>query len=198
MLLGMLTGRHDDVSVYEIGLKVRTEADGLAVARPSRFVGLLMHGLLSGCYTVTDEQLFELLAELADTEGMEVEPSAAAGLAGPAFLLASAAGKGYLQRHHLSPGQLMRYHTEHLNWLRLEETSVSSSRERAQFSLFKTYGPTMNARKLPSNCCLKWSFALAGISRVCGFADRSYSAQGSATLAVWPATLFDLNKSAGR
>jgi D-serine dehydratase len=35
-------------------------------------------------------------------EGAYVEPSAAAGLRGPAWLLGSAAGAEYLQRHHLA------------------------------------------------------------------------------------------------
>ena len=97
MLLGMLTGRHADVSVYDVGLHLRTDADGLAVSRPSRFVGQMMEPLLSGCYTVTDEQLYRFVADLYEAERIEVEPSAAAGCAGPGMLLNTPAGRAYLE-----------------------------------------------------------------------------------------------------
>ena len=102
MLLGMLTGRGAEVSVYDVGLGLKTDADGLAVSRPSDFVGRLMGPLLSGCYTLTDEQLFAYLAELYDTEGIEVEPSAAAGCGGPERLLGTGSGRQYLAAQGLA------------------------------------------------------------------------------------------------
>ena len=39
MLLGVLTDRHDAVAVQDFGLSNLTAADGLAVGRPSGFVG---------------------------------------------------------------------------------------------------------------------------------------------------------------
>ena len=96
MLLGLLTGRHEAISVYDIGLSGVTAADGLAVPRPSRLVGPMIKGLVSGCYTVSDAQLYRFLADLRDTEEIEVEPSAAAGVAGPVHLEASRAGRRYL------------------------------------------------------------------------------------------------------
>jgi len=102
MLLGMLTGRHSEVSVCEAGLHLATDADGLAVAKPSRFVGRLMEPLLAGCYTVTDDRLYRLLADLYETESIEVEPSAAAGCAGPEMLLNTDGGRALRSRHGLA------------------------------------------------------------------------------------------------
>lgn len=96
-LLGMATGLHEKVSVYDYGLKLKTEADGLAVSRPSRFVGRLMEPLLSGVFTLEDQTLFQSLLFLHETEGLEVEPSAAAGLIGPKLLLGGP-GREYIER----------------------------------------------------------------------------------------------------
>lgn len=99
MLLGMMTGLHDQISVQDIGLTNRTEADGLAVGRASKFVGKLMEPILSGCYTVEDDFLFESLKELMHLEGIFMEPSAHASVYGPIQLLKE--GQQYLQQHQL-------------------------------------------------------------------------------------------------
>lgn len=83
MTLGMVTGLHHNISVQDIGLDNCTAADGLAVGRASGFVGKVMEPLLSGCYTLTDERMYRMLAQLADTEGIRLEPSALAGMYGP-------------------------------------------------------------------------------------------------------------------
>ncbi|WP_338751329.1 D-serine ammonia-lyase [Bacillus sp. FJAT-52991] len=101
MLLGLVTGLHDQVSVQEFGIDNITAADGLAVGRPSRFVGQTIEPLLSGSYTVSDNELFKLLTALADTENIYLEPSALAGVIGPVKLSTEQQGKEYVQQHHL-------------------------------------------------------------------------------------------------
>ena len=83
MLLGLMTGLHDKIAVQDIGIDNVTDADGLAVGRPSGFVGKTIEPFLSGNYTVSDEELYRLLKELADTENIYLEPSALAGMIGP-------------------------------------------------------------------------------------------------------------------
>ncbi len=83
MLLGLMTGLHDEVSVQDFGIDNITEADGLAVGRPSGFVGKHVGRLIGGVYTVEDDELYRLLALLADTEKVFLEPSALAGFVGP-------------------------------------------------------------------------------------------------------------------
>lgn len=100
MLLGLMTGLHDKVSVQDIGIDNLTDADGLAVGRPSGFVGKTIEPFLGGNYTVSDELLYKLLKELVDTEGIKLEPSALAGLIGPSKLCKE--GRDYLQLHDLT------------------------------------------------------------------------------------------------
>ncbi|WP_410982078.1 D-serine ammonia-lyase [Bacillus cereus] len=100
MLLGLMTGLHDEIAVQDIGIDNVTDADGLAVGRPSGFVGKTMEPFLSGNYTVSDEELYKLLTKLADTEKIYLEPSALAGMIGPVKLCKE--GKEYLQKHHLT------------------------------------------------------------------------------------------------
>ena len=83
MILGMSTGKHNEISVQDIGMTGKTAADGLAVGRASGFVGKVMEPFMSGCYTLSDERMYSLLAQLADSEGIFLEPSALAGMYGP-------------------------------------------------------------------------------------------------------------------
>ncbi len=103
MLLGMMTKLHDRVSVQDFGIDNRTAADGLAVGRPSRFVGKLMAPFLSGLYSLTDEHMYRLLAAVRDTEMISLEPSALAGMAGPALLTGTADGQAYIRQEMLAP-----------------------------------------------------------------------------------------------
>lgn len=83
MILGMATGKHSEISVQDIGIEGKTVADGLAVGRASGFVGKVMEPFMSGCYTISDERMYGMLARLADSEGIYLEPSALAGMYGP-------------------------------------------------------------------------------------------------------------------
>jgi D-serine dehydratase len=85
-LVHMLAPDGSSPSVYDFGLTNRTEADGLAVPRASPLAASVMHPLLAGVFTVEDPTLFEHLALLLATEGLRIEPSAAAGFSGPKHL----------------------------------------------------------------------------------------------------------------
>ncbi|MGO1316887.1 MAG: D-serine ammonia-lyase [Cellulomonadaceae bacterium] len=82
MFLGVYTGLHDATSVQDFGIDNVTAADGLACGRPSGFVGTAMQHLIDGFVTVSDDNLYRRLALLHDTEGIDIEPSSTAGLAG--------------------------------------------------------------------------------------------------------------------
>lgn len=97
MMLGMATGENSSVCVQDFGIDNRTAADGLAVGRASGFVGGLMRPFMSGCYTLQDERMYTLLAQLADAEDLYLEPSALAGMYGPVLT---------------QPGQLLGAYTE--------------------------------------------------------------------------------------
>lgn len=98
MLLGMATGLHDQVCVNDFGLCGLTEADGLAVGRPSAFVGKVMEQRLSGICTIQDATLYQLMAGLLQTEEQFIEPSACACFA--AFLQSDVL-KEYIRSHGL-------------------------------------------------------------------------------------------------
>lgn len=102
MLLGMMTGLHDKISVQDLGIDNRTSADGLAVGRPSSFVGKTMTPFLSGLYSVEDERMYRLLAALYDTEAIALEPSALAGMEGPSLVTGTKTGKVYLEREGIA------------------------------------------------------------------------------------------------
>ena len=108
--LGVRTGKHSDICVQDIGLSGRTAADGLAVARPSRFVGERIGGLIDGFATVDDDVMRAGVSLLSRTEGIAVEPSATAGLSVP-WRVARGVQSGEL------PGELDEPTTTHLVWL---------------------------------------------------------------------------------
>ena len=97
--------------MQDFGIDNVTAADGLAVGRPSGFVGRALEAAIDGYYTVSDASLYRHLALLATTEDLRVEPSAAAGLPGPQRVLADTA---YLERAGLTPPALAK--ATHLVW----------------------------------------------------------------------------------
>lgn len=87
MLLGLATQRFNEICVQDFGLDNITDADGLAVGRPSGLAGRMVKNLVSGIYTVDDMDMYRLLAILMDAEGIYLEPSAALGLLGPVIIM---------------------------------------------------------------------------------------------------------------
>jgi len=112
MFLGMVTGLHDAVAVADLGIDAHTVADGLAVGRPSGFVGKAMQRLVDGCYTVGDEELLALLALMRDGEGVRLEPSALAGAPGIARVVGER--QGYRTRLGLDAEAMAQ--AAHLIW----------------------------------------------------------------------------------
>ena len=88
MTLSMITGLKNEIAVSDISLDGKTEADGLAVGRASVLVSDVMKTLLDGCYTIQDEKLYPFLAQLADAEGIFIEPSSCASFPGPSQVAA--------------------------------------------------------------------------------------------------------------
>lgn len=101
MTLGLATGLHNQICVQDIGLSGLTEADGLAVGRPSGFVGKEIQHLVSGMFTLEDKKLYRYMKELLDTEGIFIEPSSCAAFAGPARIERERACRIYLKEQGL-------------------------------------------------------------------------------------------------
>ena len=85
MFLGLLSGKHDAISVSDIGLDNKTAADGLAVGRASKLVGHVMENLIDGCFSISDSNMYKFLALMAKSEDIKLEPSALAGVNGLIF-----------------------------------------------------------------------------------------------------------------
>ncbi|GAB1437346.1 D-serine ammonia-lyase [Providencia sp.] len=111
MLLGVHTGLHDAISVQEIGIDNITAADGLAVGRASGFVGRAMERLIDGYYTIDDQEMYNLLGLLNQTESIKLEPSALAGMTGCIHVTQNT---DYLQSKSLTPEAMAN--ATHLVW----------------------------------------------------------------------------------
>ncbi|MER2294412.1 MAG: D-serine ammonia-lyase [Desemzia incerta] len=102
MLVGLVTQQYDNVSVKDFSIDGKTCADGLAVPRTSGFVAKVMENFFSGSYTLDDRHTYQLLASIADSEQIFLEPAAVAGLPGAALLLSTTEGKHYLTENDLT------------------------------------------------------------------------------------------------
>ncbi|WP_368870796.1 D-serine ammonia-lyase [Proteus mirabilis] len=111
MLLGVYTQLHDGISVQEVGIDNITAADGLAVGRASGFVGRAMERLIDGYYTIDDQELYNLLSLLNKEEGIQLEPSALAGMTGAIHV---SQAKDYLQGLSLDSQKM--HNATHLVW----------------------------------------------------------------------------------
>ena len=122
VLTGLITGEMSNISVQDIGIDNRTEADGLAVGRPSNFATNISNHIVSGVYTIEDEHLFTLLAQLKDSENIFLEPSATAGLIGPQMI----AKTDYAEKNHLNMNNAI-----HIAWA--TGGDLVPAEERAEF-----------------------------------------------------------------
>ena len=107
VLLGLVTGKMEKISVHDFGIDNITEADGLAVGRPSAFATEISKLLISGIITVKDKTLFKMLYLLAKTESVYLEPSATACLIGPQRILDSS----YISDNKINPSNIT-----HIAW----------------------------------------------------------------------------------
>lgn len=101
MLIGMATGLNGDICVQDFGIDGKTEADGLAVGRPSGFVGKVMEPIISGIFTMNDNKLFDYMRDLNNSEGIKIEPSACSAFEGPIKLFEYEESKKYLEENNL-------------------------------------------------------------------------------------------------
>ena len=86
VLLGMSTGLNSKISVHDIDMDGKTEADGLAVVRASELCCESSQNTLSGIFTINENSIFELMKELYKKESVFVEPSAASSMIFTKFL----------------------------------------------------------------------------------------------------------------
>lgn len=101
MLLGLASGLNHEICVQDIGLSGKTKADGLAVGRPSAFVGDIMKTMLSGEMTVQDRKLYDYMRDLLETEHIFLEPSACSAFQIPICGNKKEEWKEYLKKNNL-------------------------------------------------------------------------------------------------
>lgn len=102
MMIGLLSQKYDELSVFDFELGGLTVADGLAVPRTSGLVAKLMRTFFSGGYSVDDDVFKALLSKLYEIEGIFLEPAAVAGIIGPYRLMQSKAGQTYINEKELT------------------------------------------------------------------------------------------------
>lgn len=103
LLLSIESKKYENITVTDIGLSGKTEADGLAVGKASGLVSRLMEKLLSGVFTVRDEDLYIYMKKLWEEEKIFLEPSGCASFEGFIKLYNNNIGIEYLDRNNLIP-----------------------------------------------------------------------------------------------
>lgn len=113
MAVGLITGLHNQICVQDIGLSGETEADGLAVGRPSKMVGKNVIQSVTGEFTIDDRNLYPYMKALMDSESIFIEPSSCAAFAGPARLYTDISANQFIQ-NHFTPVQ--QNNSTHIVW----------------------------------------------------------------------------------
>ena len=106
MLIGLMTGKNEELCVKDFDIDNITEADGLAVGCPSGLVGRTVGQWIDGVFTVEDHELYPILTMLQDKHKIRIEPSAAAGFPGPCRI--------YHDKEYAN--SIFTPHTTHIFW----------------------------------------------------------------------------------
>ncbi|MHA1776435.1 MAG: D-serine ammonia-lyase [Promethearchaeota archaeon] len=114
MLIGLLSKKHHDISPEDFGISCKTIADGLACPYPSEFVGKIIENLITGIYTVAEEDFLGLQALLWKAEQIKIEPSSSGVLLGPIHLFQAEKFSQYLKNHWNEP---FMDNATHIVWL---------------------------------------------------------------------------------
>ena len=114
VLIGIDTQKFEKADVRDYGISGKTEADGLACAKPSGFVTRMMTNLVSGEFTLHDDRLFSFMRMLNAAENIQIEPSACAGFMGPATFSESREMRKYLEENKITETELKN--ATHVVW----------------------------------------------------------------------------------
>lgn len=102
MILGLVSGKHEQICIKDIGLSGRTAADGLAVGRCSSLSADMMEYVLDGGITVADNILNEYMRILEKANGIFIEPSSCAAFAGYTGMGSFKEAADYIEKNNLS------------------------------------------------------------------------------------------------
>lgn len=91
-----------NISIYDVGQKNDTEADGLAVPVASQLAVKEMRPRLSGVVVIGEDNLMRDLYLLKEQSDIQIEPSAAAALSGPRAIFNTPEGAAYIEKHGLA------------------------------------------------------------------------------------------------
>ena len=91
-----------NISIYDVGQKNHTEADGLAVPVASQLAIKEMRPRLSGVVVIGEDNLMRDLYLLKEQDDIQIEASAAAAISGPRAIFNTPEGAEYIDRHGLA------------------------------------------------------------------------------------------------